>query len=177
MLGLKLKHVSKRGYKAQPVCIIMYILTLTWWAVDLSGGSEFETKIVKPPGAASSIFRAYKVSNIVADALDPWVARLSTTVLLAMQDKRHMVLYEKRYQVAASSQYWEMIDNANTIFMFTEINRHAKVKAMHYKTCVRWKISLCRGRPLTRYIKLWFAYASGIPGTFSPPPMSKETAS
>ena len=82
------------------------------------GGSELDTKIVKPPGAASSIFRAYKVNNIVEDALDPWVARSSTIVLLAMLDKRYMVLYEKRYQVADSSQYWEMIDNANMILCF-----------------------------------------------------------
>ena len=31
--------------------------------------------------------------------------------------------------------------------------------------------------PLTRYIKLRIAHAPGIPGTFSPPPTSKETAS
>ena len=31
--------------------------------------------------------------------------------------------------------------------------------------------------PLTRYVKLLVAHAPGIPGTFSPPPTSKETAS
>ena len=31
--------------------------------------------------------------------------------------------------------------------------------------------------PLTRYVKLRFAHAPGIPGTFSPPPTSKETTS
>ena len=30
---------------------------------------------------------------------------------------------------------------------------------------------------LTRYVKLRVAHASGMPGTFSPPPTSKETAS
>ena len=30
---------------------------------------------------------------------------------------------------------------------------------------------------LTRYVKLWVAHAPGMPGTFSPPPTSKETAS
>ena len=34
----------------------------------------------------------------------------------------------------------------------------------------------CHG-PLTRYVKLWVAHAPGMPGTFSPPPTSKETAS
>ena len=32
-------------------------------------------------------------------------------------------------------------------------------------------------RPLTRYVKLCVAHAPGMPGTFSPPPTSKETAS
>ena len=31
--------------------------------------------------------------------------------------------------------------------------------------------------PLVRYLKLRFAHAPGMPGTFSPPPTSKETAS
>ena len=31
--------------------------------------------------------------------------------------------------------------------------------------------------PLTRYVKLLVAHAPGMPGTFSPPPISKETAS
>ena len=31
--------------------------------------------------------------------------------------------------------------------------------------------------PLTRYVKLCVAHAPGMPGTFSPPPTSKETAS
>ena len=31
--------------------------------------------------------------------------------------------------------------------------------------------------PLTRYVKLLVAHAPGMPGTFSPPPTSKETAS
>ena len=31
--------------------------------------------------------------------------------------------------------------------------------------------------PLTRYVKLRVAHAPGMPGTFSPPPISKETAS
>ena len=31
--------------------------------------------------------------------------------------------------------------------------------------------------PLSRHAKLWVAHASGMPGTFSPPPTSKETAS
>ena len=31
--------------------------------------------------------------------------------------------------------------------------------------------------PLTRYVKLRVAHAPGMPGTFSPPPTSKETAS
>ena len=30
--------------------------------------------------------------------------------------------------------------------------------------------------PLARYVKLWFAHEPGMPGTFSPPPTSKETA-
>ena len=30
--------------------------------------------------------------------------------------------------------------------------------------------------PLTRYVKLRVAHAPGMPGTFSPPPTSKETA-
>ena len=34
-----------------------------------------------------------------------------------------------------------------------------------------------RHEPLARYIKLRVAYAPGMPGTFSPPPTSKETAS
>ena len=29
--------------------------------------------------------------------------------------------------------------------------------------------------PLTRYVKLWVAHAPGMPGTFFPPPTSKET--
>ena len=29
--------------------------------------------------------------------------------------------------------------------------------------------------PLTRYVTLWVAHAPGMPGTFSPPPTSKET--
>ena len=35
----------------------------------------------------------------------------------------------------------------------------------------------CFHGPLTRYVKLWAVHASGMPGTFSPPPTSKETAS
>ena len=31
--------------------------------------------------------------------------------------------------------------------------------------------------PLTRYVKLWVAHAPGMPGTFSPPSISKGTAS
>ena len=31
--------------------------------------------------------------------------------------------------------------------------------------------------PLTRYVKFWVAHAPGMPGTFSTPPTSKETAS
>ena len=31
--------------------------------------------------------------------------------------------------------------------------------------------------PLTRYVKLRVAHAPGMPGTFFPPPTSKETAS
>ena len=31
--------------------------------------------------------------------------------------------------------------------------------------------------PLAIYAKLWVAHAPGMPGTFSPPPTSKETAS
>ena len=31
--------------------------------------------------------------------------------------------------------------------------------------------------PLTRYVKLWVAHALGIPGMFSPQPISKDTAS
>ena len=31
--------------------------------------------------------------------------------------------------------------------------------------------------PLIRYVKLLVAHAPGMPGTFSPPPTSKETAS
>ena len=31
--------------------------------------------------------------------------------------------------------------------------------------------------PLTKYVKLPVAHAPGMPGTFSPPPTSKETAS
>ena len=30
-------------------------------------------------------------------------------------------------------------------------------------------------KPIARYVKLWAAHALGIPGTFSPPPTSKET--
>ena len=31
--------------------------------------------------------------------------------------------------------------------------------------------------PLTGYVKLWVVHAPGMPGTFHPPPTSKETAS
>ena len=31
--------------------------------------------------------------------------------------------------------------------------------------------------PLARYVKLWVAHAPGMPGTFTPPPTSNETAS
>ena len=34
-----------------------------------------------------------------------------------------------------------------------------------------------RHRPITRYVKLWVALVPIMPGTFSPPPISKETAS
>ena len=39
-----------------------------------------------------------------------------------------------------------------------------------------WGLKFNHG-PLTRYAKLRIAHASGMPGTFSPPPTSKETAS
>ena len=38
-------------------------------------------------------------------------------------------------------------------------------------------MSWCRHGSLTRYTKLRFAHAPGMPGTISPPPTSKETAS
>ena len=39
-------------------------------------------------------------------------------------------------------------------------------------------LDLCRHNgPLTRYVKLWVAHALGVPGTFSIPPTSTETAS
>ena len=31
--------------------------------------------------------------------------------------------------------------------------------------------------PLARYVKLWIAHAPGMPGTFSPPPISTKTTS
>ena len=40
----------------------------------------------------------------------------------------------------------------------------------------RW--SYCHNHvPLTRYVKLRVVHAPGMPGTFSPPPTSKKTAS
>ena len=45
--------------------------------------------------------------------------------------------------------------------------------AMSVMQCVQ---PSCNG-PLTRYVKLWFAHAPGMPGTFSPPQISKEIAS
>ena len=38
-------------------------------------------------------------------------------------------------------------------------------------------LNFLRNGPLTRYAKLWVAHAPGMPGTFFPPPTSKETAS
>ena len=40
-----------------------------------------------------------------------------------------------------------------------------------------WLNSIEIHGPLTRYVKLWEAHVPGMPGTFSPPPTSKETAS
>ena len=40
----------------------------------------------------------------------------------------------------------------------------------------RYIIGWCHG-PLTRYVVLWVTHAPGMPGTFSPWPTSKETAS
>ena len=49
----------------------------------------------------------------------------------------------------------------------------------HHSTCVMCQVSKeasCHG-PLARYVILQVAHATGMSGTFSPPPTSKETAS
>ena len=52
--------------------------------------------------------------------------------------------------------------------------RQLKHQTTSWKLCPRY--SRLHG-PLTRYVKLWVAHAPGMPGTFSPPPTTKETAS
>ena len=44
-----------------------------------------------------------------------------------------------------------------------------------YTYDLRWEV-VPRDCPLTRYVKLGFAHAPGMPETFLPPPTSKETA-
>ena len=60
-----------------------------------------------------------------------------------------------------------------------------RVSLQLYKACIYFltlqifdiiTVLLSNGR-LTRYVKLLVAHAPGMPGTFSPPPTSKETAS
>ena len=55
-----------------------------------------------------------------------------------------------------------MIDNIFVIIIGNQINI--------------WIFLCCHG-PLTSYVKLRVAHALGVPGTFSPPPNSMETAS
>ena len=49
------------------------------------------------------------------------------------------------------------------------------IEGFHCVDVYRWQ-SYYHG-PLTRYVHLWVAHASGMPGTFSPPPISKIIAS
>ena len=55
---------------------------------------------------------------------------------------------------------WDIISSKNCLFVWA---------------CWGWGIY--RHRPLTTYVKLRVAHALGMPGTFSPPPTSNETAS
>ena len=54
---------------------------------------------------------------------------------------------------------------------------HIPPDSIYQCLILKWVAETWHHGPLTRYIKLWVAHALGMPGTFSPPLTSKETAS
>ena len=59
---------------------------------------------------------------MVADALATCVARSSATIVLTTQDTQVLAIHKKVFQLPVPYQYWEMIWNADILFMFPEIN-------------------------------------------------------
>ena len=59
---------------------------------------------------------------------------------------------------------------------FPILVRHLYIESgPRYRWVTTWCDHICHG-PLTRYVKLRVAHAPGMPGTFSPPPTSRDTA-
>ena len=56
-----------------------------------------------------------------------------------------------------------------------EENIHLMFYFNSFKSHKWYMMALCG--PLAGYLKLWVAHVLGMPGTFSPPPTSKETSS
>ena len=71
------------------------------------------------------------VNTIAADGLAPWVARPSAAMVLNMQDKQVLVFHEEGFQLPVSSQWWEIIENAN-MYLLSFVNWicHARVKVV-----------------------------------------------
>ena len=57
----------------------------------------------------------------------------------------------------------------------TIIKEHVNMLIKDLRENKMW-LKFANNGPLTRYVKLWVAHAPGMPGTFSPPPTSKETS-
>ena len=67
--------------------------------------------------------------------------------------------------VKIASALWEL-NSMCSVCGYQHIHIHLHVYMIHTSY-----------RPFTRCVKLWVPHAPGMPGTFSPPPTSKETAS
>ena len=56
-----------------------------------------------------------------ADALAPEVARASAGMILAVQDRQHVFLFQSKFHLLGSSQFQDTIQNVNISFMIFKI--------------------------------------------------------
>ena len=70
--------------------------------------------------AKTGMFQDDFVNTMAADALVTCVARSSAAMVLNMEDKWVLVLYEEGFQLIVPPQYWKMTANTNTFSYLKE---------------------------------------------------------
>ena len=80
------------------------------WNTTL-GGYELSLLVLQQTGTN----RDNCINTITVDDLAPWIAKVSTIMILIMMFKRVLVFHDEGYKPPVLPQCWEMIGNANTI--------------------------------------------------------------